>query len=521
MVEHGVVALVTILFGAFAGGVTNAIAVWMLFHPYEPPRIAGIRLSWLHGAIPKNKKRLASAIGRTVGTRLLTGDDIGRALAAPAFRDAFDARLESFLSTLLEGEHASLQDVLPAQIATELRRILQEAGDAIHGRLDAYLESDAFQAAAVEWARELATQLEGEPIAEVLTPERGAALTTAADQWMAELVQGEAFARTVHGTIDRAANRLLEPERTFEDVIPAGLVAALERSIAGYLPLAIERLAGLLEEPGARAGVERALHEILDRFMSDLKFHQRIFAALLIPPDAVDRILTVIEKEGAGKIAELLHDDTVREAMARRVSQGILDFLKRPVRTVLGEPGETAVEEGKQAVSVAVLNLAREPGTRTYLVEKLGSSLRAAERRTFGELFVHLPPDRVASGIVSAARSEPMQRLYREAIDRTMNAVMTRKIGRPADLVQGDSLGRVRSAVAEPLWTWLQDQVPVVVERVDVAGRVEQKVLEYPTAQLEALIRGVTQRELRLIVQLGYVLGAMIGAISALIGIAL
>ena len=159
MVEHGVVALVTILFGAFAGGVTNAIAVWMLFHPYEPPRIAGIRLSWLHGAIPKNKKRLASAIGRTVGTRLLTGDDIGRALAAPAFRDAFDARLESFLSTLLEGEHASLQDVLPAQIATELRRILQEAGDAIHGRLDAYLESDAFQAAAVEWARELATQL--------------------------------------------------------------------------------------------------------------------------------------------------------------------------------------------------------------------------------------------------------------------------------------------------------------------------------------------------------------------------
>ena len=114
-----------------------------------------------------------------------------------------------------------------------------------------------------------------------------------------------------------------------------------------------------------------------------------------------------------------------------------------------------------------------------------------------------------------------MQRLYREAIDRTMNAVMTRKIGRPADLVQGDSLGRVRSAVAEPLWTWLQDQVPVVVERVDVAGRVEQKVLEYPTAQLEALIRGVTQRELRLIVQLGYVLGAMIGAISALIGVAL
>ena len=521
MMEHGVAALVTILFGAIAGGITNAIAVWMLFHPYEPPVIGRIRLRWLHGAIPKNKPRLASAIGRTVGTRLLTGDDIARALAAPAFREAFDARLDSFLSTLLEREHASLAEILPPQIATELRRILQEAGDAIHLRMDAYLDSDAFQHAAAEWARQIADQLKDEPLAEVLTPERGAALTSAADQWMADLVLGDAFARTVHGTVDRVAERLLEPERTFEDVIPAGLVAALERSIAGYLPLAIERLAGLLEEPGARAHVERALHEILDRFMSDLKFHQRIFAALLIPPDAVDRILVVIEKEGAGKIAELLHDDAVREAMARRVSQGIVDFLKRPVRNVLGEPGEEAVEEGKRAVASAVLNLAREPGTRTFLVEKLGSTLRAAERRTFGELFAHLPPERVADGIVGAARSEPMQRLYREAIEKVLNAVMTRKIGRPADLVQGDSMGRVRSAVAEPLWTWLQDQVPVVVERIDVAGRVEQKVLEYPTPQLEALIRGVTQRELRLIVQLGYVLGAFIGAISALIGIVL
>ena len=33
--------LLTIAFGAIAGGSTNAIAVWMLFHPYEPPRLFG------------------------------------------------------------------------------------------------------------------------------------------------------------------------------------------------------------------------------------------------------------------------------------------------------------------------------------------------------------------------------------------------------------------------------------------------------------------------------------------------
>ena len=41
---------------------------------------------------------------------------------------------------------------------------------------------------------------------------------------------------------------------------------------------------------------------------------------------------------------------------------------------------------------------------------------------------------------------------------------------------------------------------------------VERKVLGFSTQRVEEIVRGVTQRELNLIVQLGYVLGALIGA---------
>ena len=79
-------AIVTIGFGAMAGGLTNAVAIWMLFHPYEP---RGIRSLKLHGAIPKNKARLAKTIGRTVGQRLLSSDDLASQLSAPGVREAF------------------------------------------------------------------------------------------------------------------------------------------------------------------------------------------------------------------------------------------------------------------------------------------------------------------------------------------------------------------------------------------------------------------------------------------------
>ena len=53
--------------------------------------------------------------------------------------------------------------------------------------------------------------------------------------------------------------------------------------------------------------------------------------------------------------------------------------------------------------------------------------------------------------------------------------------------------------------------MPAVVDRIDVARRVEDKVLHFPTQKMEDIVRRVTDRELRLIVRLGYVLGAIIG----------
>ena len=47
----------------------------------------------------------------------------------------------------------------------------------------------------------------------------------------------------------------------------------------------------------------------------------------------------------------------------------------------------------------------------------------------------------------------------------------------------------------------------------NVAGRVEEKVLNFPTAKMEELVRRVTDREMKLIVRLGYVLGAFVGSI--------
>ncbi|HSJ15088.1 MAG TPA: DUF445 family protein [Longimicrobiales bacterium] len=515
MSERLLQVLVTVAFGAMAGGVTNAIAVWMLFHPYRPPRLFGRELRFLQGAIPKNQGRLAKAMGRTVGTKLLTPEDLTRTLSEPGFRAAFDERLASFLRSVFNERRGALVELLPPAVTTELRQVLDEAAQRGLLRLDEYLESDDFQQAVTGWVEVLAAELRDRPLSELITPEREAAWTGAAERWLADVAGSESFQRAVADYVDRLAVRLLQPERTFQQLLPLGLVAGVERAIAGYLPIALERLGGLLDDPGARERVERVLHELLDRFMRDLKFHQRLVASLLITPDTIDRVIRAIEAEGAAKISELLQDAAVRDAMARGVNSAIVEFLERPVVSVLGTADEPSVQGAKATATDWILSLAQDPATRGFLVEKLRAMLEKAEERTWGEIFDRLPPDRVARAVVSAARSERAAALYRDLAGRAVEWLLHRPIGRLADHISEEAPARVERALGPALWQWLQDQAPAVAQRIDIVTRVEKKILEFPTAQVEALIRGVTERELQLIVRLGYVLGAGIGLLSA------
>jgi len=506
-------ALTTVLFGALAGGATNAVAVWMLFHPHHPPSLGRWRLSFLQGAVPKNQPRLAAAIGRTVGGKLLTEEDLTRLFSQGEFRAAFDDRLQDFLEKAFQTRRGSLRELLPPETLPQVEVLLGDTLERVAERIERFLAEEEFAALLERRAGELVALVADEPIGAVLTPAREAALSGAVDEWLASMVEGDEFRETVDGYLSRTAERLLAPGRTFEEVLPAGLVGALERAIAGYLPLAIQRLGGMLEDPGARERFEATLQELLRRFLADLRFHQRVVARLIVTEETVEKVLDTIRDEGAARVSEMLREPEMQAAMARGVNDAVVDFLRRPVTSVLGEPGDESVREARETIAGWVVQAARDPAGRAFVVEKLQSALDRAGARTWGELFQRVPPERVAGWVVQAARSELSGSLLRQGARRLAPALLDRRLGRPADWMGDGAAARVEGALADPIWGWMQTQVPEVVRRMDVARRVEQKVLEFPVDRMEELVRRVTERELRIIVRLGYVLGAFVGAV--------
>ncbi len=504
-------ALVKVLFGAIAGGLTNTIAIWMLFHPYTPPKVLGGRLKFLHGAVPKNQPRLAKAIGRTVGERLLTEDDLTGVLATEEFRAAFQDRLMVFLETLLNQERGSILELLPEEVRPEVVRLGEQIADRAADRMHELTHQDDFEERLRGQTERLVDQVRDEPVAGVLTPAREAAFARTVEDWLTDAVESPGFREAVDEYLRRAAGQFLVPERTLEEVLPAGLTGSVEKAVAGYLPLAIERLGRVLEDPDTRERFQRTVHDLLQRFLQDLKFHQRVVAKLVMNEDTLDRVFGTIETEGAERLAEMLREPEIQAAMSRGVGDAFVDLLRRPVSSVLGTLEDDNVQDTLETLGGWLVEMARDPENRHVVVEKVQVAMNKAGARTWGDVLKSVPPERLASWIASAARTDAAERLVRDGFRSFANTVLERPIGTPARWLPADGVERVERAVTEPLWEWLQGQVPEVVARIDIARRVEEKVLQFPTPKMEEIVRRVTDRELRTIVKLGYVLGGIIG----------
>ena len=107
--------LLPILIGALIGYCTNYIAIKMLFLPRRAWHIGGWRLPMTPGVIPKNKPRLAAAVGSAVGDKLLTQRDILDAVK----RSGIQERVAERVTAAIVDSSASIReltvDVIPGE----------------------------------------------------------------------------------------------------------------------------------------------------------------------------------------------------------------------------------------------------------------------------------------------------------------------------------------------------------------------------------------------------------------------
>jgi len=509
---------VTIGVGALSGGITNAVAVWMLFHPHEPVRLG---LLTIQGAIPKNKARLARTIGRVVGERLLTAEDLSRRLEAPAIRVLFDRAIEGILEGILTRDHGPLSETLGPELVEAIRGALPGMARQLAIRLAEYSRSPEFEASASRWIAQGRAELADIPLSGTLTPDRQSKLAAQVERWVAGLVEGEALAEPARHFILRQIGHLEGDRQPLEARIPPRLVGAVEQAIADYLPIALARVGDVLADPAARAQLQGALREAFDGAVRELLVHERLLAKLVVTDKTLTRLVDGFAGEGFDRFAAAFQGAEIRSRIGAAIADGVRTYLRVPLGERIAKLTSERREALAESLTEGLLRTLRDADIRQALGRGVDQALDAAGRRTWGELIGALPPAAVAEAVGNALVSETGAARIEEALVTIAERLLARPIGRPADWLGEETVARLRRGLSDAVWDWVHQQIPRVVEQLRVEEMVEEKVLGFSTTRMEEIVRNVTQKELDLIVNLGYWLGGFVGVVAFLVGLAL
>ncbi|MBB6454654.1 uncharacterized membrane protein YheB (UPF0754 family) [Salirhabdus euzebyi] len=175
------VILFMIIIGAVIGGLTNSLAIKMLFRPYEAKYIGTFKIPFTPGLIPKRQSELAEQMGKTVVEHLLTPEGIRRKIQNDLFyeqsllwlKDALQSFVEKditvedivkklnlqwdetavkyvseqFLMSKLtdwmsDHRHHSLKSILPDDLINKGEEYIPQIGSYALHKIDGYLSSD-------------------------------------------------------------------------------------------------------------------------------------------------------------------------------------------------------------------------------------------------------------------------------------------------------------------------------------------------------------------------------------------
>ena len=151
-----------------------------------------------------------------------------------------------------------------------------------------------------------------------------------------ELARPELLA-AFQSRLEDVITTILTSREPLIDKVPPAVVAALEGATTSYLPVAMTKLGAFLGQPGTRVKLRGALHAMFNRFVEDMRFHERLFAKLMMTEQKFEAVLDAIETDGVEQVVGLLEEPEIREEISKAIHDAILTYLQKPISDILGD----------------------------------------------------------------------------------------------------------------------------------------------------------------------------------------
>ncbi|PLX82746.1 MAG: DUF445 domain-containing protein [Desulfuromonas sp.] len=513
------------LLGALIGYVTNYIAIRMLFRPLRPWYLFGIRIPLTPGIIPARRGELARRIGDMVGGHLLTADDVGRALQKEGFRRELQGALRDKLDQFVGRELGPPVELVPREMRNRFRDLVDMGRWKVVARLGQYLASDDFADELHGYLQRQGDALLSRDLSSFLTEEREEALQGHIREKLGQWLQSPELARTVERLVDDRVESLLQSRRSLREILPSDLVDLVLNQLEQELPELLEKLSTLLYDPDVRQRLIVKAREGIEGFLDSLEGLAGLLSGFVNLDNIYERLPEFIDK-AADEMARWLKEERTRQQVAALLRERAEQWLDRPVASYLEKWPYEKVAGVRRFLREQAVDILRGARTRQALTGMIELGYNRIKDRSFQSILQGaLPPDGVEKGralleerLLALLRDPQAERWLDSQLAALLDELLFHKsLGRLAPRIPADLREELEAGLYRQLADVLKKEVPPLVESLNVARIVSEKVDALDVLEVEGLLMGIMKEQFKYINLFGALLGGLIGLVNLLL----
>lgn len=496
------------------------LAIWMLFHPYQPKKFFGITI-WPQGMIPRHRERLAQSIGNAVGNELVSQETVFNALfETPFFRRKVEDFVNAYTAELLAKVYPSFIDALPSTA----RAPILDTISALQYRLAEYiahmLKTEETAEAIGKFIDARIEDLLRRRVGETLSPEALEEIVRFVDDRFQRVIAEEGFEDKVREFVSGRLDDLAKSNATLAETFTPETIALIKERVDQQVPPIVHHLADIATSQNTRRQIGALIKHEVDDYYQQLSLLKKIF----ISRERIHReVDDLVNKTLPRRIEEYLRGPAFAQEAEAFLNSSIDKLLNRPLIEIVGQLEPSKFEMVKDQITERVLEMAKSVELRTSLTAYVTDALQRLWPQTFADLIQHANPDAVGKLKVFLTGSL-LNLLARDETARRINAILSSQIerlliapiGRLGDHVSENAVKRASTALVQRITDAARERLPSAIAEFNVGELVRKKVADYPTEKLEELVLSVARHHLKTIELFGAVIGFLIGVGQAL-----
>ncbi len=510
--------------GAFIGYLTNKVAIRMLFRPLRPWYIFGFRVPMTPGIIPSKRHELAINIGEMVGRHLLTSKDIGTAISEEPFQENLSILVDRKVQEILKRNLGTLPEVVPDRFKAYFRVGIKTLKYQLGEGVNTYLASTGFEEKVTVSISSRLADLADHELNSLFTLEDRQAVYLFFDGVINDLLVNDTAEQWLAEYLAAKLRHSASEGRTVGDLLPEQLIELVQTVIRNQAPLLLGRMGAQLSEPALRKEVIKGILGGIDHFLDSLG-PVGAMARGFLEVDTFEQKVGEYLEEKEEDLISWLQNPEVQVRMTSVLRESIDGLLGKKLQELLHDIPDERFDFLCRACASQLLAALRTEGTLMGLKAMLHvamEDLLDGGKRSLGDLAGQFFPgesglkirDTIVQECIALFRSSKTERLIKSMVHSMVDTLLARPIGMLYDFVpHGIRQGLTEYIILTTNRMFLQE-VPGVVESLNIKRVVTEKVDSLDLLKLEQLLLSIMEEQFKYINLFGAVLGFLIGLIN-------